>query len=49
MTLALESGSYDATNLNVNKWDLSLYDVQTYSELTINEEIDLTTPTFIGG
>ena len=46
---ALESGSYDATNLNVNKWDLSLYDVQTYSELTINEEIDLTTPTFIEG
>ncbi len=46
---SLESGSYDAINKNINKWELSLYDVQTYSELTINEEIDLTTPTFIEG
>ena len=46
---SLESGSYDATNKNTNKWNLSLYDVQTYTDLTINEEIDLTTPTFIEG
>lgn len=46
---SLESGSYDATNKNTNKWDLALYDVQTYTDLTINEEIDLTTPTFVEG
>ena len=46
---SLESGSYDATNKNTNQWNLSLYDVQTYTDLTINEEIDLTTPTFIEG
>ena len=46
---SLESGSYDATNKNTNKWDLSLFDVQTYTKLTINENIDITTPTFIEG
>jgi len=46
---SLESGSYDAINKNTNKWELSLYDVQTYNELTINEEVNLTTPTFIEG
>ena len=27
----LESGSYNTSNLQLNQWDLSLYDVQTYT------------------
>ena len=46
---ALESGSYDTTNANLNKWDLSLFDVQTNTELTVNENVTLTLPTFIQG
>ena len=46
---ALESGSYDTTNSNLNRWDLSLYDVQTYTNLTINQNVDLTIPTFVRG
>ena len=46
---ALESGSYDTTNSNLNKWDLSLFDIQTNTDLTINENVTLTLPTFIQG
>ena len=35
---ALESGSYNATNGNVNEYDISLYDVQTFSEVTLNKQ-----------
>ncbi len=45
----LESGSYDTTNSNLNQWDISLYDIQTTSEITLNEPITLTVPTFIKG
>jgi hypothetical protein len=45
----LESGSYDATNSNINQWNISLYDIQTISEIELNEEITLSTPTFIRG
>ena len=46
---ALESGSYNTSNLQLNQWDLSLYDVQTYTKLDINENIDLTTPVHVKG
>ena len=46
---ALESGSYSATNANVNQWDLQLYDIQTFSHLTLNEPITLTVPVHIKG
>jgi hypothetical protein len=46
---ALESGSYDTTNSNLNKWDLSLFDVQTNTDLTVNENVTLSLPTFIQG
>ena len=46
---ALESGSYDAANPESNQWDLSLYDIQTYTEITLNEPITLTVPTQIKG
>jgi hypothetical protein len=46
---ALESGSYNTSNLNQNQWDISLYDVQTYTTITLNEPITLVTPTHIRG
>jgi len=45
----LESGSYSFTNQNVNEWDISLYDIQTVTEITLNEPIDLLVPTFVQG
>jgi hypothetical protein len=46
---ALESGSYDSTNPNTNVWDASFYDIQTYTEITLNRPITLSTPTHIKG
>ncbi len=45
----LESGSYDTSNSNLNQWNISLYDVQTTTEITLNEPITLPVPTFIKG
>jgi hypothetical protein len=46
---ALESGSYDSILPNTNQWEISLYDIQTYTEISLNEPIILSTPTFIKG
>ncbi len=46
---ALESGSYNTSQPNSNEWDISLYDIQTYTEISLNEPITLTTPTHIKG
>jgi curved DNA-binding protein CbpA len=47
---ALESGSYDASNSNLNTWDLSLFDVQPFTDIIVNENIQsVQTPTFIKG
>ena len=45
----LESGSYSATNANQNQWDLSLYDVQTTTEIALNQSHTLSVPTFVQG
>ena len=45
----LNSGSYDRANSNVNEWDLKLYDIQTVTEVTLNENITLTVPAHIKG
>jgi hypothetical protein len=45
----LEGGSYDTAFPNLNTWDLSLFDVQTYTDITLNEPITLNTSTFIKG
>ena len=45
----LESGSYSFANQNINEWDISLYDVQTITEITLNEPITLSVPTFVEG
>ena len=46
---ALESGSYTTANSAVNEWDTSLYDIQLFSKLTLNEPVTLTIPTQIKG
>ena len=45
----LDSGSYGETNSNTNVWGISLFDIQTFSNITLNEPITLSTPTFIKG
>jgi hypothetical protein len=45
----LESGSYDTNRPNLNRWNISLYDIQTITEITLNEPISLSTPAFIRG
>ncbi len=45
----LESGSYSLSNSNLNQWDLALYDVQTVSEITLNQAATLPIPTYIKG
>ena len=45
----LDSGSYSATNANTNEWGISLYDVQTFTNITLNQSTTLSVPTFIKG
>ena len=45
----LETGSYEVANKPLNQWDLTLFDVQTYNELEVNTNTDLSIPTFIEG
>jgi len=45
---ALESGSYES-NSNLNRWDISLFDIQTYGDLSINEPITLSVPARVKG
>lgn len=45
----LESGSYDLSNEDLNQWNISLYDVQTYTDITVNEPVTLSVPTFVKG
>jgi hypothetical protein len=44
----LESGSYEIDS-NINRWDISLYDIQTVTKVTLNEPITLNTPSFLKG
>ena len=46
---ALESGGYELENYNLNRWDLAVYDVQTYGDLQLNESVTLNVPTHITG
>ena len=45
----MESGSYNASNSDINEWDISLYDVQMVTNLTVNVAQTLTVPTFVKG
>jgi len=46
---ALESGSYNTSNLAQNEWDISLYDVQTYTNVVLNQPVTLSASTFVKG
>lgn len=46
---ALESGSYNTSNQNLNQWDIALFDIETYTEIVLNENVSLTTPVHIKG
>lgn len=46
---SLDSGSYDASNANLNRWKISLFDIQTTSEITLNQPVTLSVPCFIKG
>ena len=45
----LESGSYSTSNANENEWEISLYDVQTVTEIAVSTACTLAVPTFIKG
>jgi hypothetical protein len=45
----LENGSYDADNANTNQWGISLFDVQPFTEITLNQAHTLPVPTFVKG
>ena len=45
---ALEEGSYQ-TLLNTNKWDITLYDIQPFTKITLNQPITLNTPAYFVG
>ena len=46
----LKSGRYNnATSVDLNEWGTSLYDVKTYSNITINQAETLSVPTHIRG
>jgi len=42
-------GDYSTINPNLNEWSISLYDIQTYTTITLNQSVALTTPTYIQG
>ena len=45
----LETGSYNSIS-NLNQWGISLYDIRTVTQITVNQPIvSLPTPTFIKG
>ncbi len=46
---ALEEGSYNTSSLDLNRWDISLYDIQTYTKITLNQPLTLTIPTYVIG
>ena len=45
----LESGSYSTSNANENEWNLALYDVQTITDIALNQAHTLSIPTFVKG
>lgn len=45
----LQSGTYNASNPNLNQWEISLYDIQPITEITFNVPVTLTVPTVIKG
>ena len=45
----LESGSYNSSFPQENEWGMSMYDIQPFTEITVNNSIDLTVPAYVEG
>ena len=45
----LESGSYNTSFPQENEWGMSMYDVQPYTELTLNQQTSVSVPAYIKG
>ena len=45
----LESGSYNTSFPQENEWGMSMYDIQPFTELTVNSPIELTIPAYVEG
>ena len=45
----LSQGAYNTSTPTANEWDISLYDIQTFTKITLNANHTLSTPTFIKG
>ena len=46
---SLNGGSFNTLVKNSNEWDLTLYDVQTFTRMTLNSATTLSVPTFVKG
>ena len=45
----LESGSYNTSFPQENEWGISLYDIQPFTNITVNHSIDLSIPSYVEG
>ena len=45
----LESGSYNTSFPQENEWGMSMYDVQPYTELTLNQQTSVSVPAYVKG
>ena len=46
---SLNGGSFNSLTTNANEWDLTLYDVHTFTKVTLNQATTLSVPTFVKG
>jgi hypothetical protein len=45
----LESGSYNSALPDDNEWGMSMYDIQPFTEIEVNQELNLTIPSYVEG
>ena len=45
----LESGSYNSSFPQENEWGMSMYDIQPFTEITVNNTISLSIPAYVEG
>jgi hypothetical protein len=45
----LESGTYNSALPDDNEWGMSMYDIQPFTEIEVNESVSLTIPSYVEG
>jgi len=45
----LESGSYNSALPDDNEWGMSMYDIQPFTEIEVNQSLSLTIPSYVEG